>query len=457
MTMKNKLFKPGIVLLSLCCLAVVTAAQSKKARASDPSVDAATVKQLAYADSSRLINIFIDLHQHPELAFMENRTASIIAKELQALGYEVISGIAKTGVAGILRNGNGPVVMYRADMDGLPVKEATGLPYASTVVAKRDDGTEVPVMHACGHDAHISWLLGIARIMMTLKSQWKGTLVLVAQPAEEVGLGAEGMVKDKMYERGVPVPDYLFGMHTFPFPTGYVSNIAGVRMAGIDVFDVTFYGVGGHGSAPHLAKDPVTMAAMAVVDYHSVVDRAIPPQNPHVITVGSITAGTANNIIPASATLKMSLRWFNQSDRTLMIDGINRVNRSIAMAHDLPQNLYPTVLTKGMSYPVKNDTFMVNKINGAFEKMLAPGKNLTDRPAVMISEDFPFLVINSRKDPVYDYMLVGIADPAAAEKAAKEGKEFPFYNHNPGFAVDLSAIPFGTMTGATAILELFRK
>ncbi len=182
------------------------------------------VKQMAYADSLRLVEIFKDLHQNPELGFMEVRTSGIVARELKSLGYEVIAGIAKTGVAGILKNGDGPVVMYRADMDCNSVKEITGLPYASTKTMKKEDGTEVPVMHACGHDAHITWMLGIAKIMTDERKNWKGTLVFIAQPAEEPMLGAEAMVADKMYEKGVPVPDYLFGLHTWPIPVGTIYN-----------------------------------------------------------------------------------------------------------------------------------------------------------------------------------------------------------------------------------------
>lgn len=225
------------------------------------------LRKIASDDSLRLTEIFKDLHQNPELAFMELRTSGIIAKELKALGYEVITGIAKTGVAGVLKNGDGPVVMYRADMDCNSVKEITGLPYASTKTMKKEDGTEVPVMHACGHDAHVTWLIGIAKIMMATRSEWKGTLVFVGQPAEEVMLGAEAMVSDRIYEKGIPRPDYLFGLHTWPIPVGTIYNGMAERMAGSDQLDVTFYGIGGHGSSPQLAKDPVVMASTAVMQY----------------------------------------------------------------------------------------------------------------------------------------------------------------------------------------------
>ncbi|HTE09774.1 MAG TPA: amidohydrolase, partial [Chitinophagaceae bacterium] len=219
------------------------------------------VKQMAYADSVRLVGIFKDIHQNPELGFMEIRTTGIIAKELKILGYQVLTGIGKTGVVGIFENGNGPTVMYRADMDCNSVKEITGLAYASTKTMKKQDGTETPVMHACGHDAHVTWMMGIAKIMMALKTEWRGTMVFLAQPAEEPLTGAQAMVNDSMYAKGVPVPDYLLGMHTASdFPVGQISNGTGVRMAGSDQLDVTFYGVGAHGSSPQYAKDPIIMA-----------------------------------------------------------------------------------------------------------------------------------------------------------------------------------------------------
>ena len=329
-----------------------------------------SLKKLADNDSMRLVEIYKDLHQHPELGFKEDRTAEIIAKELEKLGYEVIKGIGKTGVAAVLHNGEGPVVMYRSDMDGLPVKETSGLPYQSTATTKKDDGTIVPLMHACGHDAHITWLLGVAKIMLSLKDKWRGTLVFVSQPAEEYIKGADAMVKDNLYGRGVPLPDYLFGMHTAAYAVGYIENSAGYRMAGSTGVEVTFQGVGGHGSTPQLAKDPVIMAANAILDYQSVVMRSVSPLNPHVITVGSVDAGTVANVIPDKATLKVTTRWFEVKDREIMLNGINKVDSGIAFMNNLPPNLYPNARITGSVYPVKNDTGMVTKLNTAFDQKL---------------------------------------------------------------------------------------
>jgi hippurate hydrolase len=265
----------------------------------------------------------------------------------------VITGIGKTGVVGILKNGTGPTVMYRADMDCNSVKEITGLSYASTKMMKKEDGTETPVMHACGHDAHVIWMLGIAKIMMALKGDWKGTLVFLAQPAEEPLTGAQAMVNDSMYAKGVPVPDYLLGMHTASdFPVGQISNGTGVRMAGSDQLDVTFYGIGAHGSSPQTAKDPIVMACNAVMQYQTIISRNIAAQDVAVLTVGAIQAGADNNVIPASAVIKLNLRWFNEKIRNTLLDGIKRINEGIAIANGLSTKQYPDI-RKGMLFRLK--------------------------------------------------------------------------------------------------------
>ena len=414
------------------------------------------VKQLAYADSLRLVEIFKDIHQNPELGFMEVRTSGIIAKELKALGYEVITGIAKTGVVGILKNGEGPIVMHRADMDCNSVKEITGLPYASIKTMKKEDGTETPVMHACGHDAHVTWLLGIAKIMVTLKSQWKGTLVLLAQPAEEPLTGAKAMVADKMYEKGVPVPDFLFGMHTWPIATGSIINGTGERAAGSDQLDVTFYGVGGHGSTPEVTKDPIIMASNAILQYQTIISRNIAAQDVAVLTVGAIHSGADNNVIPASAVVKLNLRWFTEKTRNTLLAGINKINEGIAVANGLPKENYPTILMKGSVFPQVNEASLTNRINNVLTSVIAPEKIFTNTLPVMGSEDFNHLVLGNNKT-VCDYIFVGTANPVSYAQAVKEGKRAPYFNHNGNYQVDLAGIPLGVQIGVTAILEMFEK
>jgi hippurate hydrolase len=242
-----------------------------------PEIMAAMKIQVS-SDTPRLTAIFKDLHQNPELGFQETRTAGIIADELEKLGFTVQTGSGQTGVVGILRNGDGPTVMYRADMDANAVEEATGLDYASTVRVIREDGSESPVAHMCGHDAHVTWMLGMAKVLASMKDSWSGTAVLVAQPAEEPITGAKAMVDDGMYTRhGVPRPDFFIGQHTAPGPVGVVVSSAGPKMAGTDQIDILFQGVGGHGSMPQLTKDPVIMATYAVNMFQAIVSRTIEP------------------------------------------------------------------------------------------------------------------------------------------------------------------------------------
>lgn len=444
------------VVCSCCIVLLASVCGMAQTNKTTSSRDISLIKKMANADSLRLVELYKDLHQNPELGFMEIRTAGIIARELKALGYEVITGIAKTGVAGILRNGEGPVVMYRADMDCNSVKETTGLAYASTKIMKKEDGTETAVMHACGHDAHVTWMLGAAKIMAGIKDSWRGTLVFLGQPAEEVLQGAQAMVKDGMYNKGIPVPDYLLGLHTWPIAVGSVINAAGERAAGSDQLDVTFYGVGGHGSRPEVAKDPIVMACNAVMQYQTIISRQIAAQDAAVLTVGAIHGGVDNNVIPPSAVVKLNLRWFTDKTRNVLLDGIKKINEAIAIGNGLPQELYPSLLMKSTVYPLVNDTVLNKRINTALSSVIEKNKIVTTVPAMMGSEDFHHLVKDYPK-AVYDYIKVGTANAAMVAKAKQEGKDAPFYNHNGNYQVDLAAIPLGTMIGTAALMELLKN
>lgn len=441
------------ILLSLMVLALPLTMYAQKAKYS------AIVDKAVSADNAYFVEVFKDIHQHPELGFMEIRTADIVAKHLSSYGYEVKTGIGKTGVVGILRNGKGPVVMYRADMDANAVEERTNLGYRSTVRVKRADGSETPVMHACGHDAHTTWLLSTAKIMAENKKLWKGTLVLVAQPAEELIEGAEAMVNDGMYTKhGVPQPDFLFGMHTAPFPVGAVAVAEGVRMAGTDQLDVTFHGIGGHGSSPHFTKDPVVMATTAVNNYQSIISRSIDPKQAAVLTVGAIRAGDDNNVIPSSALLKINLRWFNEHERNTMIEGIKRINEGIALANGLDKDKYPTMVRKGWSYPLDNTPSLTKVVKRGISENMRDTQILTEEhlPSVMGSEDFHHLVIHNEKKN-YAYINVGIAEPQRFAKSFAEHKAPPFNNHNGDFEVDLASIPIGTKVATVSLLSIFNQ
>jgi hippurate hydrolase len=405
-------------------------------------------------DGTRLVEIFKDIHRNPELGFMETRTAEIVARELGALGYEVKTGIGVTGVVGILRNGDGPTVMYRADMDANAVEEATGLDYASTVRVTRPDGAEVPVAHMCGHDAHVTWMLGVAKVMSETTDEWSGTLIFVGQPAEEPITGAAAMVADGLYTtHGVPVPDYLLALHTAPVGTGLVAARSGTIMAGTDQIDVTFHGVGGHGSMPHLTKDPVVMAAYAVTEYQAIVARVLPPLETGVLTVGSIQAGTDNNVIPSDALVKVNIRYFTPEIRQQMIDAIVAVSNGIATTYGMPPDRLPTIVMKGNSPALVNDAEVVDKLQAPLASLVGDANLVTEFPPATGSED-AHLLRGDNPDVKVAYMAVGIAEPALFQAAVADGRLFPFSAHNPNFVVDLNAIPLGAKVGAVSVFEL---
>jgi len=420
---------------------------------------AAKITKSVDAAAKWLTDIFKDLHQHPELGFMETRTAGIVAKELKSLGYEVQTGIGKTGVVGILRNGPGPVVMFRADMDALNVEEKSGLDYASKVRVKMADGSEAPVGHMCGHDAHTTWLLGLAKLMAEHKDSWSGTLVLLAQPAEELAMGAKSMVDDGLFiSQGIPKPDYALGLHTIPLPTGVVVGSGGVLEAGVETLDVTFHGVGGHGSSPQYTKDPILMGAYAITEYQSIISRAMDPRDVGVITVGAFNAGQNNNVIPEEATLKLNFRFFSEATREQLFKGVKSINDGIARTYGMPEDKLPTIVRKGYAPPLINDVETMSRLDEALRMsgVVANDKLIDKFRAITGSEDFPVLYhgLDGVK-AAYDF--IGIADPKVFATAKAAGKEFPFSNHQPTFVVDLNAIPLGAKVASVMVMELMAK
>ncbi len=373
--------------------------------------------------------LYRDLHSHPELAFTETRTAGIVADRLAGLGLEVISGIGVTGVAGVLRNGEGPTVLLRADMDGLPVKEDTGLAWASTRTVTDASGNTVPLMHACGHDIHITCLLGAVERLAVDRGSWSGTLVAVFQPAEEHGGGAEVMIADGLFEK-VPSPDVVLGQHVTPLPAGMVGAHSGPAMAAVDTMEVTFHGRGGHGSRPETTIDPVIMAASAVMRLQTVVSREVAPQDTAVVTVGSLHAGTASNIIAAEAALGISVRSFSEEVRERALGGVHRILEAEAAASGAPA---PTVAF-GERYPVTvNDPAATERVTGAFAAEFGEDR-LFDPGALSGSEDVGNLATAAGVPLVY--WMLGGGDPevvAAALAAGTADTAIPS-NHSPHFA-----------------------
>ncbi|MCX5049658.1 MULTISPECIES: amidohydrolase [unclassified Streptomyces] len=388
-----------------------------------------------------LEDFYRDLHRHPELSLQEHRTAAKLSERLAKAGYETAEGIGGTGVAGLLRNGDGPVVLLRADMDALPVQEETGLPYAS----------EVPgVMHACGHDLHVTWLAGAAEALAAGRDAWSGTLLVVGQPAEETGQGAARMVADGLYERFVR-PDVLLGQHAAPGPVGFYAHSPGLIMSASTDLDIVVHGTGGHGSRPETTVDPVVTAAYLVTRLQTVVSREIAARESAVLTVGRIEAGTRHNIIPSEARISLNLRTQSDEVRERMIAAIRRIAAGEALAAGCPREPEVTV---GATFPVTmNDADTDRRIAAVHEEVLGAGTVLDFGP-VMGSEDFPYL---AQGQIPYSYWFVTttpaeVWDAAPGTDLMEKFLAVPS-NHSPRFGPDLSTITPGVRTLVSAALE----
>ncbi|SFF84147.1 hippurate hydrolase [Novosphingobium sp. CF614] len=340
------------------------------------------------ADMPGLMGIYRDLHAHPELSFQEVRSAGIMAQAARAAGFEVTEKVGRTGIVAVLRNGPGPTVLIRADMDGLPVAEQTGLAYASKQRGVSTAGVESGIMHACGHDTHMTAWIETARLMAARKAEWSGTLVMIGQPAEEVGLGAREMLKDGLYAR-FPKPDYALAFHDTPeLPSGVVGAAKGWALANVDSLDLLVKGVGGHGAYPQTTKDPIVLASAIVMKLQTLSSREISPLDPVVVTVGSFHAGTKHNIISDHAKLELTVRSYSDETRAKLIDGIKRIARGEAIASGVPENLMPevTVLEPHTRATWNSPEFTEEAIAALKEKMGQDRATIV--PPVMGGEDF---------------------------------------------------------------------
>ena len=420
-----------------------------------PAQDAALNQQIT-ADEPRLLDLFKKLHANPELSMQETETAALVASEFRANGYETLTGINKTGVVGIMKNGPGPVILFREDMDALPLKEETGLPYASTKSGETLDGLKSSIMHACGHDAHVTWLIGVAKVMAARKADWSGTLILVGQPAEEAYMGAAGMVEDDLYQK-IPEPSVVFASHTNPlWPAGSVGLGEGRRMAGADQMTVTLKGIGGHGSTPHASIDPIVMSAQAIIAYQTIVSRRIDQTEPVVLTVGAIQAGTVGNIIPDSATMRLSIRWYSRAARDKIIAMVKQMTDAIAVANGVPADRMPEYENTQSITPVINDDGLVTQLRPALQQALGKENVYPGVPMQMGSEDFQML-----GDPIQGvkilHMEVGVAKPEVLKRFMENGTMPAYMNHHPKFQVELPAIAAGVKANAAVLLELLKK
>ncbi|WP_298040880.1 amidohydrolase [uncultured Microbacterium sp.] len=394
--------------------------------------------------------LYIDLHRHPELSFQETRTAGIAAGHLRDLGLEVEEGIGITGVVGVLRNGDGPVVWARADMDGLPVEELTGLPYSSTVTGIDPAGNTVPVMHACGHDMHVTAMIGAVERLVAEREEWSGTLVVIIQPAEEYGAGSRAMLDDGLLER-VPRPNIVLGQHVTPLPAGIIGMRPGPQMAAADGITVTLHGRGGHGSRPHTTIDPVVMAAATVMRLQTIPSREIDPREVGVVTVGSIHAGTKNNIIPAEATLELSLRYSTDEMRDKILTGVERIVRAEAAASGAERE--PEFRTAHTLPPTINDPAATARVTAAINRDLGAG-TVVDPGMFTGSEDVSWFARDADV-PLVFWFFGGVAPEAyaAAEASGTVAEDIPT-NHSPYYAPEIHpTLETGVAAMAIAVRE----
>jgi len=376
-----------------------------------------------------LESLYKGVHSHPELAMEEKRTADIAAQHLRASGYDVTTGIGKTGVVGVLKNGEGPIIMLRADMDALPVREATGLPYASNLTTTDSEGKTVPVMHACGHDMHVTWLIGAASLFARHRDNWRGTLMPLFQPGEETGEGARAMINDGLFDR-VPKPDAILGQHLMVGSSGVISYRSGVVTSAGDSFQIRMFGRGAHGSMPQASIDPVIMAASAVLRLQTIVSREAAPTDAVVLTVGSLQAGTKENVIPDEAGIKLNVRTFNDDVRTRVLAAIERIVNAEAEASRAPRK--PEITPLDRYAFVKNDPEATKLVANAFRNYFPPDRVQETQPTTA-SEDFGSFGTGWHVPSVF--WFVGGNDPDEYAKATTTGKiaDIPT-NHNPRFA-----------------------
>lgn len=435
------------------CLALLFAAPTASAYAGGKDAPAAAaIKERVAAEMPALDKLYKHLHSHPEISYEEEKTAARLAKELKALGFEVTQKVGGHGVVGVFKNGPGPTVLLRTDMDALPVTEKTGLPYASKVRTRDKEGREVGAMHACGHDIHMTCWVGAARVLTALKDRWSGTLVFIGQPAEEVGAGARRMLEDGLFKR-FPRPDYCLGLHCDPrIPVGHVNWSEGVLLANVDTVDILVRGKGGHGAAPHVTIDPIVLAARIVLDLQTLVSREINPADPAVVTVGSIHGGTKHNIIPPEVKLQVTVRSLNDKVRKHLLEGIARIAKSAAQGARAPEPIIKVDLAN-FTPALHNDGVLARKMGDLFRHVLGADKVHTSAP-IMGGEDFARY---GRAGVPICFWFIGTHPPELLAAARKGGAPPPGLHSDLYAPVPEPSIRTGVTTLSVAVLGLLGK
>ena len=406
------------------------------------------------ASADSLMDVYKHLHSNPETSNMEFETAKYLSKRLKDLGFEITPEVGGTGVVALFKNGPGKTIMLRADMDALPVKEDTGLSFASTVITTDMNGDQVPAMHACGHDIHMTVAIGAAEELVSNKAKWSGTLMVILQPAEEVGQGAKNMLADGLFSR-FPVPNYNIALHAnSALQSGKVGIVPGYALANVDSVDIVVRGIGGHGAYPQTTKDPVVLASQIVVSLQSIISREVSAQDPAVLTVGSIHGGTKHNIIGEEVKLQLTLRSYTDEVREKLIASIRRMAEGLAKAYGLPDDKLPIVTVKDEFTPSSYNDPKFAEMAKVYMSDIIGEDNVVELPPVMGGEDFGRFGKTKEEIPSLIYWL-GAASPKDVRAANRGGKPLPSL-HSPTFAPDAkAAIPTGVKTMSGTILKLF--
>jgi amidohydrolase len=419
---------------------------------------------LVTTEMPQLLTIYKELHQHPELSHQEKQTSGLLAEALRKAGFTVTENVGKYddgtaayGVVAVMKNGAGPTVLVRTDMDALPVEEKTGLPYASTVRSKNEVGDDVGVMHACGHDIHITTMIGVARALTHMKNQWHGTLILIGQPSEERVDGARAMLTDNLYTR-FGKPDYALALHDdSSLEAGKIGVVSGPVLAGSASVDIIMRGLGGHGARPEATKDPVVMSAQFINAIQTIVSRQTPPQEPAVVTVGSIHGGTKRNIIPDQVTMLLTIRTFNDQLKSNIIAELTRTAQGVALAAGVPENRAPIVLNhenEGVSVTY-NDPKLTAELTPVFVQALGAENVLQPKPE-MGSEDFGLLGLENHQIPVF-MLRVGAVAPETMAESQRTGKPLPSLHSSLFAPLPEPTIRTGIIAMTSAIVDLMSK
>ncbi len=431
----------------LLFIGLLFSCSSFKSSVSDPPAIRALVK----ADIPYLVDFYKKRHQNPEISLQEKETAKALAIELKKIGFEVTENFGGYGIVGILKNGIGPTILYRTDMDALPMPEKTNLPYASTKTIEYN-GLTTGTMHSCGHDMHMATWLGTARAMVTIKDQWKGTLMLIGQPAEEIGAGARLMLENGLYEK-FGVPTYAMGLHSSPtIAAGQIGVGKGYSMANAESIDIQVFGIGAHGASPHMSIDPVVIASMIVMDLQTIVSRSLKPIESAVVTVGAIKGGTKHNIIPDEVTLQLTVRTYKDEVRQMVHQRIREISRGIAIAAGLPEDKMPKVTIPEAFTPANYNTpEMVDNLIHSAEKIVGT-KNILDAEPQMVAEDYAMYGQTIHKVPSVLYWLGTVPDERMQSGKSLPGLHSPFYYPEPAKSIET-----GVTINVQMMLDLLEK